>query len=157
MVSEPDHPDDPAFFQDALARARRENRPVVLDFTASWCAPCQRMLAETFPDPEVARLLDQCEFVKVDTDEHPGLASKYNVVGLPDIRLLAPDGTELRRFRDFQGPTAFARALDDMLMQVARKQTGNELITVAKGEGELREAFNRVHDKVRLVFVLSPT
>ena len=45
----------PAFFREALARARREQRPIVLDFSASWCVPCQRMHRETFPDPKVAR------------------------------------------------------------------------------------------------------
>ncbi len=103
VVSTVQAAEDPPFFREALAKARSENKPVVLDFTASWCLPCQRMLRETFPAPKVARLLEQFVFVKVDTDEHPALANKYGAVGLPDVRLLSPEGKELRRFRDFQG------------------------------------------------------
>ena len=76
----------PPFFQDALARAKRERKPLIVDFTASWCQPCQRMLRETFPDPLVADLLDErCVLVTVDTDEHPEVAHRYNVVGLDGI------------------------------------------------------------------------
>ncbi|MDA1049455.1 MAG: DUF255 domain-containing protein [Planctomycetota bacterium] len=149
--------EDPAFFREALAKARSENKPIVLDFTASWCVPCQRMLRETFPDEKVARLLERCVLIKVDTDEHPALANKYGAVGLPDVRLLSPEGEELRRFRDFQGPDAFAQSLDDVLAEVASKETGDELIALSEGELKLKEAFNRDVGNVRLVLVLSPT
>ena len=147
----------PAFFREALAKARSENKPIVLDFTASWCAPCQRMLRETFPNEKVARLLEQFVLIKVDTDEHPALANKYSAVGLPDVRLLSAEGKELRRFRDFQGPDVFARELDELLAEVAANATGDQLIGLSDDERELQEAFNRDRGNVRLVLVLSPT
>ena len=149
--------EDPPFFIEALAKARSKGKPIVLDFTASWCVPCQRMLRKTFPAPKVARLLDQFVFVKIDTDEHPALANKYGAVGLPDVRLLSPEGEELRRFRDFQGPDAFAQALDELLAEVAANAAGDKLIGLSDGERELKEAFNRDIGNVRLVLVLSPT
>lgn len=149
--------EEPAFFREALGKARREDKPVVLDFSASWCVPCQRMLRETFPDERVAPLLERFVLVKVDTDEHPALANKYGAVGLPDVRLLSPDGEELRRFRDFQGPEAFARALDEVLAEVAASNGGDGLVALSDGERELREAFNGDAGRVRLVLALSPT
>lgn len=144
-------------FEEALARARNENKPVVLDFTASWCAPCQRMLKETFPDPKVAALLERCVLVKIDTDEQPELAKRFGVVGLPDIRFLSPDGIETRNLLDFQGPDAFAQALDQLLAGVAAGEASDKLIALSDGERELKEAFNRDVGNVRLVLVLSPT
>jgi thioredoxin-like negative regulator of GroEL len=148
----------PRFFQDALARANRERKPLVVDFTASWCQPCQKMLRETFPNPLVGNLLDErCVLVTVDTDEHPGLAQKYNVVGLPDIRFLTPDGEEVQRQRDFQDAEAFATTLETFLGQVAASEQADDLIDISEGERNIRDIFNRDSEHVRLLLILSPT
>ena len=158
VTDSPEAGEDPPFFQEALSLAQREQKPLVLDFTAEWCAPCLRMIDETFPDPMVAPLLDQCVLVKVDTDEHPGLAQKYGVVGLPDIRLLTPDGTEVRRLRDFQAPDAFAGALEDLLATAAAGTADpSEFVDLTDGEAELRDAFNADRGQARLILILSPT
>lgn len=149
--------DDPLFFREALAKARQENKPIVLDFTASWCAPCQRMLKETFPHPKVAPLLERSVFVKVDADEYPALAKRFGAVALPDVRFLSSDGKELRRLEGFQGPDAFAQALDGLLKQVDAGALSENLVVLTDGELELKEAFNRDVGKVRLILVLSPT
>lgn len=149
--------DDPLFFREALAQALREKKPIVLDFTASWCAPCQRMLDETFPDPKVAPLLERSVLVKVDADEYPALAKRFGAVALPDVRFFSPEGQELRRFLDFQGPDAFAQALDGLLKKVAAGDIGDNLIILSDEERELKEAFNRDVGNVRLILVLSPT
>jgi thiol:disulfide interchange protein len=107
--------DDPPIFKEALARAKREQKPVVLDFYAEWCVPCKRMLRETFADPKVTALLERCVLVKIDTDRYPDLGRKYGVSGLPDLRFLAPDGTEKKRVLDYQDPAPFAKALEALL------------------------------------------
>lgn len=149
--------DDPLFFREALAKARQENKPIVVDFTASWCDPCLRMLRETFPDPKVAPLLQRAVFVKVDADEYPALAKRFGAVALPDVRFLSPDGKELRRFQGFQGAEAFAQVLDGLLKRVASGSVSKNLVLLTDGEHELKEAFNNDVGKVRLILVLSPT
>ncbi len=106
--------DDPVY-QDALARAERENKPIVIDFMALWCVPCRRMEKETFTDPAVASLLERVVFLKVDTDEHAELAKHFDVAGLPDIRFLNPDGTEIHRLNDFQDAELFSDLLRGLL------------------------------------------
>lgn len=147
---------DPLFFREAVSKAAREQKPLVLDFTAAWCVPCQRMLKETFPDPKVAPLLEQCVLVKIDTDEHPALSQKFGVVGLPDIRLLKPDGEEIRRLRDFQNPDAFAGEIETLLATSTSDNDAN-LVALAYDEQQLRDAFNEDRGMVRLVVILSPT
>lgn len=102
---------DPGFFVAALAKAKQENKLIVLDFSAKWCAPCQRMVREVFPDPRVVGLLEGFVFLTIDTDEYPALAQKFDVVGMPDIRILSPEGKEIRQVLGFRDAQAFAEEL----------------------------------------------
>ncbi len=154
-VSETHEDNLPTFYQEAVAEARRTQKPLVIDFTAAWCEPCQRMLRTTFPDPKVAPLLEKCVLVTVDTDKHPGLSRRYGVVGLPDIRLLSPEGKEVRRLRGFYDPDAFAVVLDDLLASLS--PAAERLITVTDAGANVRAMFNRDRGYVRLLLVLSPT
>ena len=105
---------DPVF-DDAIARAKKDQKLIVIDFTAKWCVPCKKMSKVTFPDPKVAPLLKRCIFLVIDTDEHPALAERFGIVGLPDIRFLTPDGKEIKRLLNFQTPEAFSRVLSLIL------------------------------------------
>lgn len=83
-------------------------RGVLLDFTATWCGPCQQM------NPVVSRLKRQgYPIVKVDIDQRPDLAKKYNVRSIPAF-VLVIDGQERTRS---VGMTAEAQ-LKRMLAQI---------------------------------------
>lgn len=60
--------------------------PVLLDFWASWCAPC-RMLA-----PEVAavseKLSSKVKVGKINVDEQPELATQFNISSIPALFVL---------------------------------------------------------------------
>ena len=91
-----------ALLDEALAQARKENKPVVIDFFAEWCAPCQRMEKTTFKDEKVKALLERCVLIRVDTDQHPDIAKRMAVEGLPDSRFVLADGRVVRQLRSFQ-------------------------------------------------------
>ncbi len=64
-------------------------KPVLVDFWASWCAPC-RMLAPTID--EVAKEFDdRAKVVKLNVDENGATSMKYNIKGIPTL-LLFKDG-----------------------------------------------------------------
>ena len=68
-------------------------RTVLVDFWASWCAPC-RGLAPTID--EIAREQDQVKVGKVNVDEGPELAQRYRIMSIPTL-MVFKEGEMVRR------------------------------------------------------------
>jgi thiol:disulfide interchange protein DsbD len=78
-----------------IAQAERENKPVLIDFWASWCKNCLVMDKTTLKDPEVAAAL--ASYVKIkfqaeDMDASPAreVLERFNAIGLPTYVILKP-------------------------------------------------------------------
>ena len=64
----------------------QSDKPVLLDFWASWCMPC-KMLSPTID--EIAGEVEQrVEVGKVNVDEEPKLAQKFNVMSIPTLVII---------------------------------------------------------------------
>ena len=88
----------------ALAKAKATGKPVLVDVSATWCGPCQK-LAASFRDPQVAAAVQRgFVAVNVDADADAATARKYKVSGLPTLLVLAADGTELARASGHRSP-----------------------------------------------------
>jgi thioredoxin len=59
--------------------------PVLVDFYATWCGPCQMMVP--ILEKVNAQLKGRLQVVKIDTDKYPQLASQYQVHALPTLVL----------------------------------------------------------------------
>lgn len=84
---------DFAAWQEAFAQADRENKPVFVDFWATWCKNCTAMEKTTFRDPRVVERLKRYTVILVQT-EHPGRAepkkmlAAFGIRGLPGFVVL---------------------------------------------------------------------
>ena len=69
-------------FQELLDSS---SKPVLVDFYATWCGPCQMM--SPILEQVSAHLRDRVQIVKIDTDKYPRLASHYKIEALPTLVL----------------------------------------------------------------------
>ncbi len=151
LVKAPVPKDAPAFFLSAFEAANRASRPVVIDFSAPWCAPCVRLKKETLENPDVARLLKDVQVIYVDLDEYPALASAYQVTTIPDVFFIGRDGLIVDRLRAFEAPGPFL----SRLKRFTRKKAAR-LHELSEDAQEMKEAFNGANGKVRLLLLVSP-
>ena len=69
------------------AEVLHADRPVLVDFHAEWCAPCQAM-APVIADL-AQRYRGRVDVLKVDVDRSPSLARRYGVRGIPTLMLFS--------------------------------------------------------------------
>ena len=64
------------------AEVLKSDKPVLLDFWATWCMPCQRL------SPVIDQIADEQPSIKVgkvNIDEEPGLAASFEVMSIPTL------------------------------------------------------------------------
>ena len=75
----------------------QSDKPVLIDFWASWCGPCQ-MLGPVIE--EVSEEVTDVKFVKVSTEEAPELAEKFSIMYIPTL-VLMENGTVVNKSTGF--------------------------------------------------------
>jgi thioredoxin 1 len=106
---------DESNFQDEVLSAAR---PVLVDFSAVWCAPCKML------DPIVEQLAaewaDTVKVVKLDVDNNSNLAMQYQVMGVPTLMLFV-GGEARERLTGFQPKDRIASKINPHLQIFAQR------------------------------------
>jgi thioredoxin 1 len=66
----------------------KNERPVLVDFWATWCGPCKMVAPEM--EKLAAKYDGAVDVVKVDVDANPSLSQKYGIMSIPTIAFFRP-------------------------------------------------------------------
>jgi thioredoxin 1 len=99
-----------ALSKEYMSKLLKDNKIVVLDFYASWCAPCLKMMPTI--DKLSAEMKGRVAFEKVDSDANKALVAEYKIDEIPTF-LIYKNGKMTMRAVGFQTEKAFREMIGE--------------------------------------------
>lgn len=92
----------------AVEQARREGKPMLIDFGAEWCPPCKKFEIETFTDKRVIEELSRFVLLKIDCtssdEKSERLMAKYESQVLPSVLIYDGRGQQVKKLAEWVAP-----------------------------------------------------
>ena len=100
----------------ALAKAKAQGKPVMLDFYADWCVSCKEMEKFTFTDARIKAKLGTLVLLQADvtanSDDDKALLKRFSLFGPPGMIFFGADSVESGRVIGFENADKFAVSLE---------------------------------------------
>ncbi|HKE01484.1 MAG TPA: thioredoxin domain-containing protein [Planctomycetota bacterium] len=94
--------------EEALKRAKAQNKVVFLDLYATWCGPCKMLDETTWKDAEVKRWLgEHAVAIKIDADKNRDVAERFELHAFPTLVFTWHTGAEIGRMVGYRDPQSF--------------------------------------------------
>jgi len=96
-------------WEEALEKAKEENKGIFVDIYTTWCGPCKQLDKTTFKDPELSSFINENFIpVKVEAEngKHRNLAFGFNIGGYPVMIFMDRNGIQKIQARGFKKPFA---------------------------------------------------
>jgi thioredoxin 1 len=101
-------------FKEALAKAKKENKQVMMDCFTTWCGPCKFLKSKVFTDKALGEYMNKnfiCVAMDYENGEGPAIAQMYPVDGYPTVILMDSGGKVKNRVVGVPQPFASAAAI----------------------------------------------
>jgi putative thioredoxin len=126
-----------SFAKDVIEASRAV--PVIVDFWAAWCGPCKQLTPML--EKVVKSYAGKVRLVKINVDEHPGIAGQLRVQSLPTVYAFR-DGRPLDGFMGAQPETAIRAFVDRLVGEEAEADIATVLASAEQAleEGDVQAA-----------------
>ena len=105
-------------FAQALAKAKKENKKLMVDCYTLWCGPCRYMAKNVFPDENLGKFMNEkfvCMQLDMEHGEGPERNKTFKVKAYPTFIFFDADGKEMNRFEGMALQDEFQKRCERIL------------------------------------------
>jgi len=104
-------------FEDVIKTAKKNNKPVLAVFSATWCGPCQSVKKNVFSKDKFKEVADKAILLYVEQTTKKGMEynKKFNIVAYPTFKIFSSDGIMLDTGNPKRTVKGFSKWIDDVM------------------------------------------